>query len=564
MSQSPSFAASPQDHPDAGPGPAAAGWLTRHARWIKLGSLALILISLILIARQLPTGRMIEQLKVLVDSLGFWGPLVYALAYVGAALAFIPGSALTLGAGAIFDLLVGTIVVSLASTTAAALAFLIARYVARDAVRKWAQKYPKFGAIDGAIGEGGWKIILLLRLSPAVPFSLGNYLFGLTAIGFWPYVLASWVGMLPGTFMYVYLGYAGRASLAAAGAGGAERSAGQWALLVVGLLATIAVTVYVTRIAAGAVRRQTELDAASAEQDKEPQTMEPQAATAPAGTPWGVVGVAGVAVLMAAAAACATIQPALITGLFGPPAVTMSEAYEPRPDGPTFDHSAFDALLRAHVNGKGGIDYEAFRAREDRLDAYLAALADAPFDQMGRNEKLALLINAYNAFTIKLMLDHGIPASIRDIPADERWDAVRWEVGGYTWSLNQIEHEQIRPKFVEPRIHFAVVCAAVGCPPLRAEAYTADRLDAQLEDQTEYVHRHDRWLQYEPGSGEIHLTALYNWYGGDFKQVTDSGTVLEYVARYHEPLAEQLETGPAPTVKFLDYSWAINDQKNLP
>jgi hypothetical protein len=96
---------------------------------------------------------------------------------------------------------------------------------------------------------------------------------------------------------------------------------------------------------------------------------------------------------------------------------------------------------------------------------------------MGRNEKLALLINAYNAFTLKLIVERLPVQSILDIPAAERWDAVRWKVGGQVWSLKQIEHEQIRPKFTEPRVHFALVCAAVGCPPLRNEAYDASRLD---------------------------------------------------------------------------------------
>lgn len=102
-----------------------------------------------------------------------------------------------------------------------------------------------------------------------------------------------------------------------------------------------------------------------------------------------------------------------------------------------------------------------------------------------------MLINAY---TIQLILDHYPLASIQDIPGDQRWDAVRWRVGPHTWSLNQIDHEQIRPKCAEPRIHFALVCAAVGCPPLRNEAYTAARLEEQLAGQSAYVHSHPRWF----------------------------------------------------------------------
>ena len=124
----------------------------------------------------------------------------------------------------------------------------------------------------------------------------------------------------------------------------------------------------------------------------------------------------------------------------------------------------------------------------------------APIDELGRDERLALLINAYNAFTLRLILDHYPVASITDIPADQRWDAVRWRLAGETYSLNQIEHELVRPNFREPRIHFALVCAAVGCPPLRTEAYTGELLEEQLEGQTRYSHAHDRWLRYRTGA----------------------------------------------------------------
>ena len=117
----------------------------------------------------------------------------------------------------------GTIIVSLASTTGAALAFVIARYLARDSVARWVRRSPRFEAIDRAIGEEGWKIVALLRLSPAVPFNLQNYLYGLTKIRFWPCVLTSWAAMLPGTLMYVYLGVVGRAGLEAASGGRARR-----------------------------------------------------------------------------------------------------------------------------------------------------------------------------------------------------------------------------------------------------------------------------------------------------------------------------------------------------
>jgi uncharacterized membrane protein YdjX (TVP38/TMEM64 family) len=525
-------------------------------RWVRLASVLLIVASFIALVRLLPADRLVAMLSSTVERLGAWGPVLFGAAYVLAAVLFVPGSALTLAAGALFGLWWGTVTVSIASTTAAGLAFLIGRYLARDSVRRWAGKSPKFTAIDGAIGERGWKIIALLRLSPAVPFSLGNYLYGLTAIRFWPYVITSWLAMLPGTFMYVYLGYAGRAGLSAAATGGASRSPGQWALLVIGLLATIVVTVYVTRIARKAIKEHTAMTKDSSTSPDSPQAHRQTTAGQ------GLMGTIVTAVFALVLAGCTTYAYAnrsLIAGLFGPPAVTLAETYKDKADGPTFDHSLFDALLKKYVNDVGLVDYKGLKKDAERLDKYIAALAKAPIDQMGRDQRLALLINGYNALTLRLILDHYPIKSIKDIPADKRWDDKRWNIGGHVWSLSQIEQEQIRPHFKEPRIHFALVCAAIGCPPLRSEAYTADRLQEQLQAQAVYVHAHDRWFQFDPKINTLRLTSLYNWYGGDFEQV--AGSVVKYAARYSPALQNALDTGRTPKAQFLDYDWSLNSQE---
>jgi uncharacterized membrane protein YdjX (TVP38/TMEM64 family) len=148
--------------------------------------------------------------------------------------------------------------VLVSATVAAALAFLSARHLARQRVERWARRSPRFEAIDAAIREQGWKVVALLRLSPLVPFSLSNYLYGLTAVRFWPYVAASAAGMIPGTLLYVGIGAAGRA--AAAGHG---RSPLEWALLGLGLAATVAATVLIGRAARRELgkRRVTDADA---------------------------------------------------------------------------------------------------------------------------------------------------------------------------------------------------------------------------------------------------------------------------------------------------------------
>ncbi len=276
-----------------------AAAIRKRSPIIKAISILVIIIALFVIVRSLPTDKAIDLLKTKVDALGIYGPIAYGLAYIAAALAFLPGSAMTLAAAPLFGLAWGLVTVSIASTTAAAAAFLIARYLAREKITAQASKNPKFKAIDRAIGQGGWKIIALLRLSPAMPFSLGNYLFGLTAIRFWPYVLSSWIFMLPGTFMYVYLGHISTEGLRSATGTKQGKTPAEWALLVVGLLATVAVSVYVAKISKKALKEQTNID------QQEPQTENPKESKQESATgwPWSTTLFVLAAIVMASAAA---------------------------------------------------------------------------------------------------------------------------------------------------------------------------------------------------------------------------------------------------------------------
>jgi uncharacterized membrane protein YdjX (TVP38/TMEM64 family) len=220
----------------------SARQLKTVVRWLLVLS---ILVALLAIARSLPLDGALQAIGDWVKSLGFWGPIVLAIVYVIATILFVPGTILTLVAGAVFGLGVGFVTVSIGSTVGAACAFLIARYAARDTISAMARRNRRFDAIDRAIGEGGWKIVALMRLSPAIPFNVQNYLYGLTPIRFWPYVLTSWLAMLPGTFLYVYLGHVTGSAIGTR----RERGWGEWTMLAIGLLATIAVTAYVTRLA---------------------------------------------------------------------------------------------------------------------------------------------------------------------------------------------------------------------------------------------------------------------------------------------------------------------------
>ncbi len=192
-----------------------------------------------------------EQLRRSLDwvsGLGPAGAVAFVAIYVLACVFMLPGSILTLGAGVVFGVVKGTAIVSVASTLGATAAFLVGRYLARDRVARRIEGNRQFLAIDEAVGREGWKIVGLTRLSPAFPFNLLNYAYGITKVSLRDYFFASWIGMFPGTVMYVYLGsLAG--SLATLDRQGEGRTPVQWALYVIGLLATVAVTLYVTRIA---------------------------------------------------------------------------------------------------------------------------------------------------------------------------------------------------------------------------------------------------------------------------------------------------------------------------
>lgn len=221
-------------------------------KWIALGA---VVIALFAAARLLPVTSWLKSFTEWAGHLGPLGFVCFVAVYAIATVLFVPGWPLTVGAGLTFGLLVGTAAVSLGSIIGASLAFLIARFFARKQVERTTAKTQRFQAIDKAIGKQGAKLIFLLRLSPIIPFNLSNYFYGITAVKFWPYVLASWIGMLPGTVLYVYLGTLGKAGVEAASSGG-HRSVWQWLALGLGLAATIAVTIWVTRIARRALTRE--------------------------------------------------------------------------------------------------------------------------------------------------------------------------------------------------------------------------------------------------------------------------------------------------------------------
>lgn len=202
-------------------------------------------------------GALLPRFAAWIDGLGPWGPALYVLGYTVATVAMVPGSILTLTAGALFGLAKGTIVAFLGAVCGAAAAFLVSRYVARGFVERSIMANLRFAAIDRAIGAEGGKIVLLLRLSPVVPYNLLNYALGITRVSFTAYIVAS-VGMIPAEMVYVYYGKVAGDVIALSAGATIPKGPAYYVVTVLGLVATVVVTTILARIATRALRQSTE------------------------------------------------------------------------------------------------------------------------------------------------------------------------------------------------------------------------------------------------------------------------------------------------------------------
>lgn len=209
-------------------------------------------------------------------------------------------------------------------------------------------------------------------------------------------------------------------------------------------------------------------------------------------------------------------------------------------------HSVFNELLSTYVSSKGVVDYLGFQKQEAKLDDYLAWLGtNVPASSVKRNERLAYWINAYNAYTIKLILMNYPLKSITDLHGGKPWD-VKWiDLGGKTYSLNNIENDIIRPEFNEPRIHFAVNCAAQSCPPLANKAFTASNLESLLEKQTVAFVNNKKYNQLSRES--VVVSKIFDWYGKDF------GDIASYISKYAMESVKK-----EANVSYNEYDWSLN------
>lgn len=240
---------------------------------------------------------------------------------------------------------------------------------------------------------------------------------------------------------------------------------------------------------------------------------------------------------------------------------------QPAVSGQTYDHAAFDAVLRRHATA-ASVDYAGIRAERAALDGYIAglrAVSRETFDAWPRAEQIAFLINAYNAIVIQQVIDnYPIRRSVRPAalirPSNSVWqidgffDQLKHRLLGRDLTLDQVEHEWLRAKLKEPRIHFALVCAARSCPPLRREAYRGHRLDQQLDDQAR-TFLNDRERN-RFGTEGAELSEIFKWFAEDFG---GERGLRHYLGRYlNAELARRFTSGRYD-IRYIDYDWTLND-----
>lgn len=242
-----------------------------------------------------------------------------------------------------------------------------------------------------------------------------------------------------------------------------------------------------------------------------------------------------------------------------------------------FDHThrLYDSVVNTFVL-EGWVDYRGLKANPGKLNQYLAGpaqVSEKQFNAWNEARQLAFLINLYNARTLLLILDHYPVKSIKDIGSIFKgpWDQPVVRLFGRTITLDILEHEILRKKYSEPRIHLALVCAAKGCPPLRSEAYTAENLDAQLDDQARQFLANPIKFRIDRLKRVVHLSPIFKWYGGDFrgKYAPISGfsglnenerAVINFCGRYLSPNDRAYLAAGGYSVDFLDYDWSLNER----
>jgi hypothetical protein len=231
----------------------------------------------------------------------------------------------------------------------------------------------------------------------------------------------------------------------------------------------------------------------------------------------------------------------------------------------TFDHSKFDQILKQYVDDKGLVDYNGI-AKDPRFGEYIESLKSAQTDKMSRDGQLAFWINAYNAVTIDKVIKWKPKKSVRETLIPGVWTSTKFFttrdhiVAGRHLSQDDIENEILRKKFQDPRIHFAIICASSGCPPLPRIAYTEKNVQARLEEETRKYMNSPRGTRINRSKNMLYLSKLFEWYAGDF--IAKSGTVMNFIKPYLAPETREFLKHD-PTISYIYYDWTLNAQEPL-
>ena len=269
-----------------------------------------------------------------------------------------------------------------------------------------------------------------------------------------------------------------------------------------------------------------------------------------------------------------------ITSCFFSPGILAAESGKI-----VFDYSDLTETLKINVDDKGMVNYRKLKAEPQKLQIYIAKMKDLDkkdFDKWNDNEKIAFWLNAYNSLTLKAIIDnYPIKSSffrsriypknsIRQIAGV--WDKIKFNVMGQNLTLNHIEHKILRVKFDEPGIHMALVCAAIGCPPLRNEPYTGEKLQAQLDDQTRSFLANSNKFKIDRTNKRIYLSPIFKWFASDFikkhspsknigKHNKRKSAVLNFIASYLDNSQKDYILAGKYGIKYSKYDWSLNEQK---
>ena len=230
-----------------------------------------------------------------------------------------------------------------------------------------------------------------------------------------------------------------------------------------------------------------------------------------------------------------------------------------------FDHAKFDQILKTYVDTEGRVDYNGIAA-DNTFDEYMRTLENAKADALSRDGQLAFWINAYNAVTIDKVIKWKPKKSVRETFVPGVWTGTKFftsrdhTVAGQRLSQDDIEHEILRKRFQDPRIHFAIVCASTGCPPLPQFAYTAENVQNKLADETRKYLNSKRGLQIDYVENTMMLSKLFDWFAGDFE--SKSGSVTNFIKPYLDEKAMAF-IDRMPKVSYIEYDWALNAKEPI-